>query len=217
MKDLQSPLLFPAKRCVEVGAVADVGGTVGPRRLPPRTVEGLSPLLEGQIEACTPILNRPGRWVGGWLGVGGGGVDVGGSGVLMRHDHGGTGGDRRVLRCPVAGPRPAKGQALLYLLARLPLEFARYVSNDSISCCMPTGDRLLPDVPLDALSPALPALPAFPRDPEVVRSTPAGQGVRPRTGRRRRRRGPPSGAQQWLLLWPLFCAEQASRSRLAAS
>jgi hypothetical protein len=40
--------------------VADIGGTIGPRRLPPKTVEALAPLLEGQIEARTAILNRPG-------------------------------------------------------------------------------------------------------------------------------------------------------------
>ncbi|KAI8468392.1 MAG: hypothetical protein J3K34DRAFT_478094 [Monoraphidium minutum] len=44
----------------QVGAVADIGGTVGPRRLSPSTVEGLSGMLEGQIGAATPIVNRPG-------------------------------------------------------------------------------------------------------------------------------------------------------------
>ena len=45
---------------IQVGAVADIGGTVGPQRLAPRTIEGLAPLLEGQIEARTAIINRPG-------------------------------------------------------------------------------------------------------------------------------------------------------------
>jgi hypothetical protein len=53
-------LAAPSRRDPQAGAVADVGNTIGPLRLQAQTVEGLVPLLEGHIEARTPIVNRPG-------------------------------------------------------------------------------------------------------------------------------------------------------------
>lgn len=54
------PRAICAPLAPQVGHLSDISGTIGPRRLAAVTVEGLAPLLEGQIGASTPIVNRPG-------------------------------------------------------------------------------------------------------------------------------------------------------------